>query len=123
MHSRLFDRKSITSNPAILAVSVAGLATLSVVLFSFPWSRAITGPVDLFTAQIFSIWSRMLGFDVASEGTALTVKFGGKMRSVIISYGCDGLLAYLILSSAILPLPCAWKLKLKGLFFGGSDLF
>ena len=56
--------------------------------------------------------------DIVREGNSIILTWGARTRQFIVGYGCDGLLAFLILVSAILPFPCHWKSKLVGLAGG-----
>lgn len=74
--------------------------------------------VDLVTAHILTFLLRLLGAEVTAYGRTLSLTYGGRVHSMLIGYGCDGVLAYLMLASAILPFPTSWRKRWIGLGAG-----
>ncbi len=42
---------------------------------------------------------------MVAQGNRLAITLAGETKSIIVGWGCDGMEAYLILLSAILPFP------------------
>ena len=94
----------------VIAITFDGL----MVVLPKGWIVAI----DMFTAQVLTFLLRLLGTEVSVYGRTLSVTYGGRVHSMLIGYGCDGVLAYLMLASAILPFPTAWRTRWIGLGAG-----
>lgn len=106
------------TSPIVVVSLTAIIATLFVYIFSRHEIAPLALQIDILTARLFHVFWELLGFDITVEKTRLTVFHGGEGKSIFIGYGCDGILAYLILSSAIVTTPCKITYKLKGLIFG-----
>lgn len=72
--------------------------------------------MDRATAWLFAGLANAVGADVARVGAVLTI--GGLNRQVVIGYGCDGVLANLLLCSVIIPIPVTIRLRPAGLAAG-----
>jgi len=114
------DGKPLTANPVILFIAIILLASFFVFLLTLS-PAAVLYPVDKITAQVFTFLASICGLDIKLNDVTLWITVGGTVKNIGIGYGCDGVLAYLILASAILPFPCSWRAKLFGL--GGGLLF
>ena len=97
---------------AIIAIAIVFVG-LMVVL-----PKGWIGEIDVWTAHVLTFLLRLLGAEVTVHGRTLAVTHGGRVHSMLIGYGCDGVLAYLMLASAILPFPTAWRTKWIGLGAG-----
>ncbi len=109
---------SLFENPTALFIAIIVLAMTFVGLMSLPQSEALLRPVDQFTATSFAAIMSLFGMDCKSQGILLTLQLGGTYKSILVGYGCDGVQAYLILISAILPFPCSLRQKFLGLLNG-----
>ena len=111
------DGKPLTANPVILFIAIILIASFFVFLLALA-PEAILYPIDKLTAQVFAFLTSVFGLDVRLNDVVLLVTFQGVVKNIAIGYGCDGVLAYLILASAVLPFPCSWRAKLIGLSGG-----
>ncbi len=107
----------LTAKPAILFIAIILIASFFVFLLALA-PEAVLYPIDKLTAAVFTFLMRTAGLDIRIQDVTLWVTFGGVVKNIAIGYGCDGVLAYLILASAILPFPCSWKARLIGLSTG-----
>ncbi len=109
--------QTLTANPAILFISIILLASFFVFLLTLS-PAAFLYPIDKLTAAAFTFFATLTGLDVVLHDVTMWVTFQGVVKNIGIGYGCDGVLAYLILVSAIVPFPCSWRAKLIGLSGG-----
>ncbi len=79
--------------------------------------------VDIFTAKTCAAWTDLIGMKIVAQSNKLSITMAGITKDIIIGWGCDGLEAYLILISAILPFPCKWRYKWIGLLGGLCFVF
>lgn len=111
------EGKPRTANPTVLFLSILVIALLFVVIINV-WGDIILPPIDIFTAQLFGLLVECVGLDSTVNLKTIAISNGSTTKSIIISYGCDGVLAYLILASAILPFPSSLRSRLAGLGLG-----
>jgi len=109
--------KPYTANPAVLFFAIILLAGVFLVIVTL-WADAILPPVDIFTAHLFGALLSMTGVDVNVNLKMILMSAGPIDRAVNIGYGCDGVLAYPILASAIIPFPSSLWSRLAGLGSG-----
>ncbi len=117
------ERRPITANPAILTLFVLATALTFIFLSSRPGAVAVIHPIDVFTADAFAWIGRSCGVNVAVDGTFVTIVVDDVTKSFRIGFGCDGVLAYLILASTIIPFPCRRSLRLQALLAGLIFIF
>jgi len=113
------SQPSLTSNPYWLAVFITALAVASVALCGLPWCELhVVRPIDCMTARILAVLLRLGGANVNAMDTLVLVPGAGNVRGLEIEFGCDGVLAFLLLASAIVPFPVPVKPKVVGLLCG-----
>ncbi len=116
-------RRPNTSDARLLFVSIIGLALLFVFLINLPIAQNLLLAVDKFTAFTFSTLTNAFGYESQLSDILVRIQADNTTRSVVIGYGCDGVLAYLILLSAILPFPCRKWYKVIGALVGMVFVF
>ena len=109
--------RSPTANPAILFAAIVLLALSFVLLLAMFGARLIQGADEL-TAVVLGRLLALTGVGVRTHQGLLVLSACGRTRQMRVGYGCDGVLAYAILASAILPFPCRFRAKLTGLAAG-----
>jgi exosortase/archaeosortase family protein len=109
---------SIFKKPEAVFISIILLSCLFIFLISHPGSRPFLYQIDVMTAKLFAVLAKCLGFNVFADGIRIDVTFKGTTRALLIGFGCDGVEAYLILASAIIPFPCHLRAKIMGLTVG-----
>lgn len=111
-------RRPLTANPSFLFVSIVVLATASIYLVSQPQALTVIRTIDEITALAFERLWGIFGIDIHVTGISVSVRIRDEIRNILIGFGCDGVEAYVILASAILPFPCSLLLKIGGLLAG-----
>jgi exosortase/archaeosortase family protein len=106
-----------TANPVVFVTAVGALVVLFVTITTV-WP-IILRPVDIFTAWAFANIGSLFGF--ALEANKLMVIYDS--TAIKISYGCDGVLALMILLAGFIPFPCPWLERLKGIAIGVAYVF
>ena len=109
--------RPLMANPPVLFLAVVLLATFFAVLLPLT-CLPVLGVVARFTAAASAFLLQTAGLHANANGANLVVNLGGRVASLVIAYGCDGVLDYLILASAILPFPCRVRAKVVGLGAG-----
>lgn len=107
----------LTARPAVFCLAVGLLVAVTGGLLT-AFGAPLVYAVDCFTAQMFAAVARLVGGQASVDRITIFLQFGQSGRTFMIGYGCDGVLAYLILASAILPFPCSWKARFTGLGAG-----
>ena len=111
-------RSPLTANPTILFISIIVLAAASIYLVSQPAALVVIRKIDEGTAVAFQrLWS-VFGFDIHVADISISIRIGDEIRNILVGFGCDGVEAYVILVSAILPFPCPLLVKAGGLLAG-----
>ncbi len=107
----------------LLVVTIIGLACFFIFMIpKFPTSFVTS--LDHFTARSFGVLGSLLGQDIRVTNNHVSILSGdNQLRTFVIGYGCDGLLAYLILASAIIPFPLRLKYRFIGLGTGLVFIF
>ena len=103
----------------LVVLKLVALVLLAVVLSGLPWvNETIIAPIDRFTALVFTGIARLLGCDLQNFDVSVVGTLFGTSINVRIGYGCDGVLAFLILVCGVLPLPVSWRWKGIGVGLG-----
>ena len=88
-------------------------------LCGLPWCELhVVRPIDRITARVLAVLLRFGGADVSAMDTLVLVPGAGSVRGLEIDFGCDGVLAFLLLASGILPFPVPVKPEVVGLLCG-----
>jgi exosortase/archaeosortase family protein len=111
------DGRPRTASPTVLFLAIVVLASLFVLMLT-TWKALILPPIDVLTARLLGVILSVAGVDLAVNLKTISMMVGTTEKSMIIGYGCDGVLAYLILASAIIPFPSNLRSRVAGLFLG-----
>jgi exosortase/archaeosortase family protein len=106
-----------SANPIVFVTAVAVLVLIFVSTVTI-WPELLR-PVDIFTAWAFAHLGSLFGFELISN--KLMVIYGH--TAIKVSYGCDGVLALMILLAGFLPFPCSGLDRLKGIVAGVLYVF
>jgi len=113
-------RVPLNARPGVLFAMIIGLACTMIYVIN-TWGNPVLYHVDKWTAHAFAVALRLVGGQVTVDGINMRIGFGKEFHQIAIGYGCDGILAFMILASAIIPFPC--KLKYRGIGLGLGLLF
>lgn len=114
--------RPLTANPKFFFGAAVVLAAVSVALVCL-LGNTILPPVHRVSAVVLGGILRIVGTKATVNGTAVAVSFGQASRSLVVGYGCDGVLACLLLCSGILPFPCALRRRLLAVAGGVAWVF
>jgi exosortase/archaeosortase family protein len=106
-----------TANPIAFVTAVALLVIVFVATVTI-WPELLR-PVDIFTAWAFAHLGSLFGVELVSN--KLMVIYG--ITAIKISYGCDGVLALMILLAGFLPFPCSVGARIRGIAVGVLYVF
>ena len=114
--------RPLTADPRLFFGAAVALAAASVALVCF-LGPTILPPVHRLSAIVLGGILRIAGAKATVSGTAVLVTLGQTSRSLVVGYGCDGVLACLLLCSGILPFPCSLRRRLLAVIGGFLYVF